>query len=813
LPSRAPVALLISALLIALSLAFGAQDAAAAGTGFAKVKRVCPPARPGTATCAALALVPVPASDAGTPGVRSLAAEARPTTGAASGPAGGKSPAQYAEAYEYEPTKGGTGQTVAIVDAYDDPAVEGDLAKFDTQYGLGQCTTANKCFEKVGQSGTSTLPAKDETGWSVEISLDVEAVRSVCRNCKILLVEADNEEFSSLGAAVDTAVRLGATEVSNSYAGPEEGFGESERKAYEHPGVVIAAATGDDGYYDWDYYNGGATSAEVPAEPGAPASLPSVIGVGGTSLYLGSGGKRSSETVWNENGPGDEVGLAEERGEGATGSGCSTLFTAPKWQLDAPDFAASGCGTKRLSADVAADGNPQTGFDIYDTYKCGEACEEFGIGKGSGWLTIGGTSLSTPLISAMWALAGGSGGLTSPALALYGHLEQKSSIYDVTDGGDGFCGGDSRVSCPAPPAAFGTVDCGGTTACNGAAGLDGPSGVGTPSGLGLFKPLLPQAVIAPQGPVLAGSSVAFSAAESSDPYPGGSLSSYEWNWGDGTAASTGSAPKHKFEAAGKYTVTLTVIDSYGVTSSPATLQVTAYGTAEEIEAAKKKEAEAEAKSKEEEAAAKRKEEAEAKRKEEEAAAKKKEEASRKLEEEQARQGREATAKEEEELQRIYRQGQKEAEERRAEEARGRESSLSPSSPGGSAPLGGTNIQPIPAAQLVGLSLRAGASGLVRLRISCPVGETRCIGTVTLRTAAAVRADPRRKAVLALSSGSFSVAGGQAGAVLVHLSHQVMALLSRTHSLKLRVGIAARDPAGVAYAGYASATLSGHGARS
>jgi len=313
LPSRAP-ALLAGALLITLSLALGAQDAAATETGFAKVKRVCAPARPGTATCAALALVPVPASEAATPGVRRLAVQARPAGGAPSGPAGGKSPAQYAEAYEYEPTKGGTGQTVAIVDAYDDPAVEEDLAKFDSHYGLGECTTSNGCFEKVGQTGTGTLPVKDTSGWSVEISLDVEAVRSVCRNCKILLVEAKNESFVNLAAAVDTAVSLGATEVSNSYAGPEEGFDESERKAYEHPGVIIAAATGDDGYYDWDYYNEGATSSEVPAEPGAPASLPAVVGVGGTSLYLGAGGKRSSETVWNENGPGDDVGLAEGRG-------------------------------------------------------------------------------------------------------------------------------------------------------------------------------------------------------------------------------------------------------------------------------------------------------------------------------------------------------------------------------------------------------------------------------------------------------------------------------------------------------------------
>ncbi|MGD0456045.1 MAG: hypothetical protein ABSB69_20865, partial [Solirubrobacteraceae bacterium] len=207
------------------------------------------------------------------------------------------------------------------------------------------------------------------------------------------------------------------------------------------------------------------------------------------------------------------------------------------------------------------------------------------------------------------------------------------------------------------------------------------------------------------------------------------------------------------------------------------------------------------------------EEAAAKKQEEEAEAERREEAeAKKAEEEQTRKGQEASATEEEEVRRIYRRGQEEVERRRAEEQRARESSLSPASPVKPTPIGGLNIRPIPAAQLVGLSLRAGTSGLVRLRISCPLGETRCIGIVTLRTAAAVRADPRRKAVLALSSASFSVAGGQTATVLVHLSHQSMALLRRMHSIKLRVGIAARDPAGVAYVGYASATLSGHPAR-
>ncbi len=108
------------------------------------------------------------------------------------GPSGGLTPEDLASAYGYSPTSSGTGQTVGIVDAFDDPEIESDLAQFDTHYELPACTTANGCFKKVGQTGTSSLPAADKEGWSVEITLDVETVHAVCPNCRILLVEANN---------------------------------------------------------------------------------------------------------------------------------------------------------------------------------------------------------------------------------------------------------------------------------------------------------------------------------------------------------------------------------------------------------------------------------------------------------------------------------------------------------------------------------------------------------------------------------------------------------------------------------------------
>ena len=138
------------------------------------------------------------------------------------GPAGGLTPADLASAYSFSPTATGSGQTVAIVDAFDDPKIEKDLATFDSNYGLPACTTQNGCFTKVGQTGSpSSLPPADTSGWSVEMALDVEIVHSVCQSCKILLVEANSEGDADLAAAVNEAVALGADEVSNSYGSPE----------------------------------------------------------------------------------------------------------------------------------------------------------------------------------------------------------------------------------------------------------------------------------------------------------------------------------------------------------------------------------------------------------------------------------------------------------------------------------------------------------------------------------------------------------------------------------------------------------------
>ena len=753
--------------LVALATALCASiatPAAAAGAtparkavGYAKVARACPAPGPASASCFALVRVPVSSTEAAHAGVKPYAVG----DGASeSGPAGGLTPAQLARAYGYEASAGGSGQTIGIVDAYDDPNIESDLEKFDSNYGIAACTEANGCFTKVSQTGSTTaLPEKDRTGWSVEISLDVEAAHSTCPQCKIVLVEANNALYNNLATAVDEAVSLKADEVSNSYGGPEEEPDAAERAAYDHPGVVIAAATGDDGWEDWTEAKR-RKGAVPPALPNMPASFPSVVAVGGTTLELGGGGKRERESVWNGNGPED----SSEYAEGATGGGCSTLFTAQPWQQHAPGFAATGCAGKRLAADVSADANPYTGFDIYDSYNCGKTCQEFKGGKD--WLTVGGTSLATPLISAMYALAGGSEGVAYPALTLYGHLGQSSSLFDVTEGGSGYCD-DGGLACGINARRSLVLDCEGTTACNAGPGYDGPSGVGAPNGLSLFKPLLPTAAIAAPASLAAGASASFSGTGSSDPYPGGSISGYAWSWGDGTPDSSGPSPSHTYAAPGQYTVTLTVTDSYGLTSAPVTRSVVVpeLTLAEREEQAAKHEAEeAAGKQAEEEASTKRRQEAERERQREEEAVKSAEQAA-------------AAAKKQEEEAAGSLTGDG------SQLVSGFHASLAP---------------PVPDARLAGTSLRASRSGAVTLKVSCPAAASRCSGTVTLRTLGA--------RALTLAAGTFSVPAGKADAVIVHMTAKARAALSRSRTLRIRVTLLAHDPQGASHTTRALATL-------
>ncbi len=298
----------------------------------------------------------------------------------------GYGPVQFRTGYSLT-TNGSSTTTIGIVDAYDDPNIERDLGVYSAQFALPSCTTANGCFKKVNQTGGSSYPRKD-AGWSLEISLDVEIAHAICPNCKILLVEANTNSFANLIAAEDYAIAH-ATIVSNSWGGGE--FSSETTSSYDghfnHVGHPITFSSGDGGY-----------GVEYPA------ASQYVTAVGGTTLTLNSNNTYKSETVWS-----------------GTGSGCSAYESKPSWQKD------TGC-VRRTVTDVAADADPNTGAAVYDSVRY----------QGQlGWFQVGGTSLSSPIIAAVYALAGNAGSTTDGSYS-YSHT---SSLHDVTSGSNGSCGG------------------------------------------------------------------------------------------------------------------------------------------------------------------------------------------------------------------------------------------------------------------------------------------------------------------------------------------------------------------------------------
>jgi hypothetical protein len=463
------VFVIMSMLGVGTAIAAPAASGSASKVRYARFHRVCPAPTPGHPQCLVIAREPVPE---GTPGATAESAVGE-------GEEGGYTPAQFAKAYDYNPAESGYGQTVAVIDSFDDPDLEKDVEFFDNYYKLGACTTADGCFKKVGESGKTTeLPGAAGTS-SVETTLDAETVRAVCPHCNLLVVEGVGYNYTS----IRTAVKLGAKEISNSWEGAEGSSEEEDELNF--PGVVVTASSGDFGYYDWSKIN--KKGGHGNGAPNRPAALPTIVAVGGTTLLVGSDGERSSEKVWNEEGPVDEHHSTNNE---TAGGGCSLSFTAPAWQQNVLGWAATGCGNKRLVADVSADASANPGISIYDTYNCGKGCEEEDFGQPARpWRAVGGTSLSSPIIASMFALAGGSGGVSYPAATLYSHFGQSHAFYDVTEGGDGYCDAAPESLCGKPNTVFGeAVDCEGTTACDAATGYDGPSGVGVPIGLAGFRP-------------------------------------------------------------------------------------------------------------------------------------------------------------------------------------------------------------------------------------------------------------------------------------------------------------------------------------
>jgi subtilase family serine protease len=308
----------------------------------------------------------------------------------------------------------GRGQTVAIVVAYQHSAwaVANDLNTYRTAFGLPPCNVSNGCLKtaNLGQPcwfNSTCLQAQQ--AWAIEARIDAEVVSAICPNCNLLIVGAADNGLTNLGQAVQYAAQHGATVISNSYSVPEASGMSSYASYWNTPGVPNVVGAGDQGY-----------------GPGFPASAPNVIAVGGTSMINLNGSWVSK--VW-----------------GGTGSGCSSFAPKPSWQTD------SGCPMRTVN-DVSAVADPATGVTAY-------------VSAVGGWTVFGGTSISAPIVAAMYALAGNAGSISN-ASSLYANA---ASFAQVLPEPNGTCSVGYLCDNPAN-----------------ASGYNAPSGVGTPAGLAGF---------------------------------------------------------------------------------------------------------------------------------------------------------------------------------------------------------------------------------------------------------------------------------------------------------------------------------------
>ncbi|MGN6872745.1 MAG: hypothetical protein ACTHMY_30515 [Solirubrobacteraceae bacterium] len=297
-------------------------------------------------------------------------------------------PAYLQQAYDlaYLSQTSGGGETIAIVDAFDDPNAEADLAAYRAEFSLPACTSANGCFSKVDQSGGTNFPRIVDSGWQTETSLDLDAVSALCPNCRIVLVEANSDALSDLAAAQAEAGQLGPNVISDSWAVTMSGRTAAQTFAgtgtYTFPGITMVAASGDDGYLGSGVNN-------------FPAALANVTAAGGTTLAPASSSGAPSardftESAWS-----------------GSGSGCASHVAKPTWQTDA------GCSGRSYN-DLSADADPATGMQVYDSAQ-------------GGWEVVGGTSEATPLIAAYYALLGSAAQGPSWAYANAGVLNDPSA--------------------------------------------------------------------------------------------------------------------------------------------------------------------------------------------------------------------------------------------------------------------------------------------------------------------------------------------------------------------------------------------------
>jgi subtilase family serine protease len=315
-------------------------------------------------------------------------AQAPRSEDAGSGTVRGYGPSQLQAAYNItKEAKHNRGGLVALVEFGGDPHIAADLAVYRKQFGLPRCDRATECLRIVNQDGRKRPLPPVSHEWLAEQALDVDMVSANCPHCRIIVIEASTNLFTS----ERTAAAFHPVAISNSWGTPE--YKEEERgqfRLFDHPGIAITASSGDGGY--------GVIF---------PSSAATVTAVGGTSLHPAQNARGYTEHVW-----------------GGAGSGCSRFIATPSWQLPI-ESQLGGC-SNRVVADVAYDASPPTGVAVYESTR--------GDGEAAGWQVWGGTSVGAPAIAAIYALSGDTAGI--PASLSYANTQD---LYDITRGSNGDC--------------------------------------------------------------------------------------------------------------------------------------------------------------------------------------------------------------------------------------------------------------------------------------------------------------------------------------------------------------------------------------
>jgi len=317
----------------------------------------------------------------------------------------------------------GAGQTIYLVDAYDNPNALADLTTFSSKFGLAGCTsvaltaTSSLPLAKAGSTCTfsvawtdsraallNTAPAYN-ADWIAEIALDVQWAHAIAPLARIVLIEVANNNSNSLLGGVALANKMGAGVVSMSFGAPEGNWVRSSDASFAATGMTYIAAAGDNG-----------------AQALWPAVSPHVLAVGGTSLQWNGSGTRY-EAAW-----------------ASSGGGVSAYEPVPAWQ-SATAVPGAGPATMRTVSDVAFNANPSTGQYVALTAKGAST---------TSWNAYGGTSIGAPQWAGLVAVANARRVAASKALlgdfhaTLYKTIAGTPGTYasafaDITSGSDGTC--------------------------------------------------------------------------------------------------------------------------------------------------------------------------------------------------------------------------------------------------------------------------------------------------------------------------------------------------------------------------------------